>query len=163
MISIWYSACVCVQEEEQRLADISQQKKQGLSLGTIAGRFWSRKQQWRLSSLKAGSSGPPWAVTGRGWFGIQFLPLNTCRHDGGEESRTPKRHLVRMCWWRHSLDCVCVYKFVPKVYIPGPIFSPLLSSCIVSTHAGKKKLLTATACIEHSHCSLEDCVSRFSP
>lgn len=32
-------------EEEQRLADISQQKKQGLSLGTIAGRFWSRKQQ----------------------------------------------------------------------------------------------------------------------
>ncbi|KAF7699987.1 mitochondrial import inner membrane translocase subunit TIM50 [Silurus meridionalis] len=32
-------------EEEQRLADISQQKKQGLSLGSIAGRFWSRKQQ----------------------------------------------------------------------------------------------------------------------
>ncbi|XP_053503039.1 mitochondrial import inner membrane translocase subunit TIM50 [Ictalurus furcatus] len=32
-------------EEEQRLVDISQQKKQGLSLGTIAGRFWSRKQQ----------------------------------------------------------------------------------------------------------------------
>ncbi|XP_060754041.1 mitochondrial import inner membrane translocase subunit TIM50 [Neoarius graeffei] len=32
-------------EEEQRLADISQHKKQGLSLGSIAGRFWSRKQQ----------------------------------------------------------------------------------------------------------------------
>ncbi|KAK3531654.1 hypothetical protein QTP70_025886 [Hemibagrus guttatus] len=32
-------------EEEQRLADISHQKKQGLSLGSIAGRFWSRKQQ----------------------------------------------------------------------------------------------------------------------
>ncbi|MCJ8740036.1 hypothetical protein PDJAM_G00054270 [Pangasius djambal] len=32
-------------EEEQRMADISQQKKQGLSLGSIAGRFWSRKQQ----------------------------------------------------------------------------------------------------------------------
>ncbi|KAM9469151.1 mitochondrial import inner membrane translocase subunit TIM50 [Clarias gariepinus] len=32
-------------EEEQRLTDVSQQKKQGLSLGSIAGRFWSRKQQ----------------------------------------------------------------------------------------------------------------------
>ncbi|XP_027031070.1 mitochondrial import inner membrane translocase subunit TIM50 isoform X2 [Tachysurus fulvidraco] len=32
-------------EEEQRLADISHQKKQGLSLGSIAGRFWPRKQQ----------------------------------------------------------------------------------------------------------------------
>ncbi|TRY93897.1 hypothetical protein DNTS_013075 [Danionella cerebrum] len=33
------------QEEEQRLSELSQQKKQGISLGTIAGRFWSRKQQ----------------------------------------------------------------------------------------------------------------------
>ncbi|TSN39349.1 Mitochondrial import inner membrane translocase subunit TIM50 [Bagarius yarrelli] len=32
-------------EEEQRLADSSHPKKQGLSLGSIAGRFWSRKQQ----------------------------------------------------------------------------------------------------------------------
>ncbi|XP_074535109.1 mitochondrial import inner membrane translocase subunit TIM50 [Halichoeres trimaculatus] len=32
------------QEEEQRLAELSQQKKQGLSLGSIASRFW-RKQQ----------------------------------------------------------------------------------------------------------------------
>uniref|UniRef100_A0A8C1PWH5 Mitochondrial import inner membrane translocase subunit TIM50 n=1 Tax=Cyprinus carpio TaxID=7962 RepID=A0A8C1PWH5_CYPCA len=33
------------QEEEQRLSELAQQKKQGFSLGTIAGRFWSRKQQ----------------------------------------------------------------------------------------------------------------------
>ncbi|XP_059187197.1 LOW QUALITY PROTEIN: mitochondrial import inner membrane translocase subunit TIM50 [Centropristis striata] len=33
------------QEEEQRLAELSQQKKQGLSLGTIASRFWRSKQQ----------------------------------------------------------------------------------------------------------------------
>ncbi|XDV32453.1 hypothetical protein PO909_003257 [Leuciscus waleckii] len=33
------------QEEEQRLSELAQQKKQGISLGTIAGRFWSRKQQ----------------------------------------------------------------------------------------------------------------------
>lgn len=31
------------QEEEQRLAELAQQKKQGISLGSIAGRFW-RKQ-----------------------------------------------------------------------------------------------------------------------
>ncbi|XP_067364285.1 mitochondrial import inner membrane translocase subunit TIM50 isoform X2 [Channa argus] len=33
------------QEEEQRLAELSQQKKQGLSLGSIASRFWRSKQQ----------------------------------------------------------------------------------------------------------------------
>ncbi|XP_015257607.1 PREDICTED: mitochondrial import inner membrane translocase subunit TIM50 [Cyprinodon variegatus] len=33
------------QEEEHRLADLSQQKKQGLSLGSIATRFWRSKQQ----------------------------------------------------------------------------------------------------------------------
>lgn len=33
------------QEEQQRLADISQQKQQGLSLGSIASRFWRSKQQ----------------------------------------------------------------------------------------------------------------------
>ncbi|XP_010892157.1 mitochondrial import inner membrane translocase subunit TIM50 [Esox lucius] len=33
------------QEEEQRLADLAQQKKQGISLGSIAGRFWRSKQQ----------------------------------------------------------------------------------------------------------------------
>ncbi|KAG1951513.1 SCP1-like small phosphatase [Pimephales promelas] len=33
------------QEEEQRLSELAQQKKQGISLGSIAGRFWSRKQQ----------------------------------------------------------------------------------------------------------------------
>uniref|UniRef100_A0A673IDM2 Mitochondrial import inner membrane translocase subunit TIM50 n=1 Tax=Sinocyclocheilus rhinocerous TaxID=307959 RepID=A0A673IDM2_9TELE len=33
------------EEEEQRLSELAQQKKQGFSLGTIAGRFWSRKQQ----------------------------------------------------------------------------------------------------------------------
>ncbi|KAI4886501.1 hypothetical protein NFI96_024858 [Prochilodus magdalenae] len=32
-------------EEEQRLAELSQQKKQGLSFGSITSRFWSRKQQ----------------------------------------------------------------------------------------------------------------------
>ncbi|XP_031728343.1 mitochondrial import inner membrane translocase subunit TIM50 [Anarrhichthys ocellatus] len=32
-------------EEEQRLAELSQQKKQGLSLGSIASRFWRSKQQ----------------------------------------------------------------------------------------------------------------------
>ncbi|KAK1785936.1 hypothetical protein P4O66_017686 [Electrophorus voltai] len=32
-------------EEEQRLTELSQHKKQGLSFGSIAGRFWSRKQQ----------------------------------------------------------------------------------------------------------------------
>lgn len=32
-------------EEEQRLAELSQQKKQGLSLGTITSRFWRSKQQ----------------------------------------------------------------------------------------------------------------------
>ncbi|XP_076832915.1 mitochondrial import inner membrane translocase subunit TIM50 [Brachyhypopomus gauderio] len=32
-------------EEEQRLAERSQHQTQGLSLGSIAGRFWSRKQQ----------------------------------------------------------------------------------------------------------------------
>uniref|UniRef100_A0A8C2BI09 Mitochondrial import inner membrane translocase subunit TIM50 n=1 Tax=Cyprinus carpio TaxID=7962 RepID=A0A8C2BI09_CYPCA len=31
--------------KEQRLSELAQQKKQGFSLGTIAGRFWSRKQQ----------------------------------------------------------------------------------------------------------------------
>ncbi|XP_030633228.1 mitochondrial import inner membrane translocase subunit TIM50 [Chanos chanos] len=31
-------------EEEQRLAELAQQKKQGLSLGSIAGRFWSRSK-----------------------------------------------------------------------------------------------------------------------
>lgn len=35
---------VC-QEEEQRLTELSQQKKQGLSLGSIASRFWRSKQQ----------------------------------------------------------------------------------------------------------------------
>ncbi|XP_062328953.1 mitochondrial import inner membrane translocase subunit TIM50 isoform X1 [Osmerus eperlanus] len=33
------------QEEEQRLAELAQQKKQGISLGSIAGRFWRSKQQ----------------------------------------------------------------------------------------------------------------------
>ncbi|KAM7412512.1 hypothetical protein PAMA_020069 [Pampus argenteus] len=33
------------QEEEQRLAELSQQKKQGLSLGSITSRFWRSKQQ----------------------------------------------------------------------------------------------------------------------
>lgn len=33
------------QEEEQRLSELSQQKKQGLSLGSIASRFWRSKQQ----------------------------------------------------------------------------------------------------------------------
>ncbi|XP_056139661.1 mitochondrial import inner membrane translocase subunit TIM50 [Lampris incognitus] len=33
------------QEEEQRLAELSQQKKQGVSLGSIASRFWRSKQQ----------------------------------------------------------------------------------------------------------------------
>ncbi|XP_041850675.1 mitochondrial import inner membrane translocase subunit TIM50 isoform X1 [Melanotaenia boesemani] len=33
------------QEEEQRLAELNQQKKQGLSLGSIASRFWRSKQQ----------------------------------------------------------------------------------------------------------------------
>lgn len=33
------------QEEQQRLADVSQQKQQGLSLGSIASRFWRSKQQ----------------------------------------------------------------------------------------------------------------------
>ncbi|CAB1348660.1 unnamed protein product [Coregonus sp. 'balchen'] len=32
------------QEEEQRLAELAQQKKQGISLGSIAGRFWRSKQ-----------------------------------------------------------------------------------------------------------------------
>ncbi|KAM4589379.1 mitochondrial import inner membrane translocase subunit TIM50 [Fundulus diaphanus] len=32
-------------EEEQRLAELSQQKKQGLSLGSITSRFWRSKQQ----------------------------------------------------------------------------------------------------------------------
>ncbi|XP_036417069.1 mitochondrial import inner membrane translocase subunit TIM50 [Colossoma macropomum] len=32
-------------EEEQRLAELSQQKKQGLSFSSITSRFWSRKQQ----------------------------------------------------------------------------------------------------------------------
>eukprot|EP00064_Thunnus_orientalis_P022684 superscaffoldBa00007887_g22898 len=39
----------CVrQEEEQRLAELSQQKKQGLSLGSIASRFWRSKQHGRV-------------------------------------------------------------------------------------------------------------------
>ncbi|XP_028818865.1 mitochondrial import inner membrane translocase subunit TIM50 [Denticeps clupeoides] len=33
------------QEEEQRLSELTQQKKQGLSIGSIAGRFWSRTKQ----------------------------------------------------------------------------------------------------------------------
>ncbi|XP_018598334.1 mitochondrial import inner membrane translocase subunit TIM50 isoform X2 [Scleropages formosus] len=33
------------QEEEQRLVDLSKQKKQGLSLGSIASRFWPRSKQ----------------------------------------------------------------------------------------------------------------------
>ncbi|KAL3991296.1 cholesteryl ester transfer protein [Sarotherodon galilaeus] len=33
------------QEEEQRLSELSQQKKQGLSIGSIASRFWRSKQQ----------------------------------------------------------------------------------------------------------------------
>uniref|UniRef100_A0A8D3BP68 Mitochondrial import inner membrane translocase subunit TIM50 n=1 Tax=Scophthalmus maximus TaxID=52904 RepID=A0A8D3BP68_SCOMX len=33
------------QEEEQRLAELAQQKQQGLSLGSIASRFWRSKQQ----------------------------------------------------------------------------------------------------------------------
>ncbi|XP_039987543.1 mitochondrial import inner membrane translocase subunit TIM50 [Xiphias gladius] len=33
------------QEEEQRLAELSQQKKQGISLGSITSRFWRSKQQ----------------------------------------------------------------------------------------------------------------------
>ncbi|XP_022057937.2 mitochondrial import inner membrane translocase subunit TIM50 [Acanthochromis polyacanthus] len=33
------------QEEEQRLAELSQQKKQGLSFGSITSRFWRSKQQ----------------------------------------------------------------------------------------------------------------------
>nr|XP_057935611.1 mitochondrial import inner membrane translocase subunit TIM50 isoform X2 [Doryrhamphus excisus] len=33
------------QEEEQRLSEQSQQKKQGMSLGSIASRFWRSKQQ----------------------------------------------------------------------------------------------------------------------
>ncbi|KAG7470733.1 hypothetical protein MATL_G00117010 [Megalops atlanticus] len=32
------------QEEEQRLAELAKQKKQSLSLGSIAGRFWSRSK-----------------------------------------------------------------------------------------------------------------------
>ncbi|XP_072547265.1 mitochondrial import inner membrane translocase subunit TIM50 [Salminus brasiliensis] len=32
-------------EEEQRLSELSQHKKQGLSFGSITGRFWPRKQQ----------------------------------------------------------------------------------------------------------------------
>ncbi|KAL4647441.1 mitochondrial import inner membrane translocase subunit TIM50 isoform X1 [Arapaima gigas] len=33
------------QEEEQRLADMSKQTKQGLSLGSVVGRFWPRSKQ----------------------------------------------------------------------------------------------------------------------
>ncbi|XP_020358467.1 mitochondrial import inner membrane translocase subunit TIM50-like [Oncorhynchus kisutch] len=33
------------QEEEQRLAELAQPKKQGISLGSITGRFWRSKQQ----------------------------------------------------------------------------------------------------------------------
>uniref|UniRef100_A0A8C7UGY9 Mitochondrial import inner membrane translocase subunit TIM50 n=1 Tax=Oncorhynchus mykiss TaxID=8022 RepID=A0A8C7UGY9_ONCMY len=33
------------QEEQQRLAELAQPKKQGISLGSIAGRFWRSKQQ----------------------------------------------------------------------------------------------------------------------
>lgn len=33
------------QEEEHRLAELSLQKKQGLSLGSITSRFWRSKQQ----------------------------------------------------------------------------------------------------------------------
>nr|XP_023838308.1 mitochondrial import inner membrane translocase subunit TIM50-like isoform X2 [Salvelinus alpinus] len=33
------------QEEEQRLAELTKQKKQGMSLGSIAGRFWRSKQE----------------------------------------------------------------------------------------------------------------------
>uniref|UniRef100_A0A8C6SZN6 Mitochondrial import inner membrane translocase subunit TIM50 n=1 Tax=Neogobius melanostomus TaxID=47308 RepID=A0A8C6SZN6_9GOBI len=33
------------QEEEQRLSELAQQKKQGLSLGSITSRFWRSKQQ----------------------------------------------------------------------------------------------------------------------
>ncbi|KAJ0022448.1 hypothetical protein NQD34_009938 [Periophthalmus magnuspinnatus] len=33
------------QEEEQRLSELSQQKKQGLSLGSITSRFWRSKQE----------------------------------------------------------------------------------------------------------------------
>uniref|UniRef100_A0A4W5RDL9 Mitochondrial import inner membrane translocase subunit TIM50 n=1 Tax=Hucho hucho TaxID=62062 RepID=A0A4W5RDL9_9TELE len=33
------------QEEEQRLAELTQQKKQGISLGSFAGRFWRSKQE----------------------------------------------------------------------------------------------------------------------
>ncbi|XP_029536423.1 mitochondrial import inner membrane translocase subunit TIM50-like [Oncorhynchus nerka] len=33
------------QEEEQRLAELTKQKKQGMSFGSIAGRFWRSKQE----------------------------------------------------------------------------------------------------------------------
>ncbi|XP_038829877.1 mitochondrial import inner membrane translocase subunit TIM50 isoform X1 [Salvelinus namaycush] len=33
------------QDEEQRLAELTKQKKQGMSLGSIAGRFWRSKQE----------------------------------------------------------------------------------------------------------------------
>lgn len=55
-----------IQEEEQRLSELVQQKKQGLSLGTIAGRFFSRKQQWGLVLLTPTLNSPTSTVT-RHW------------------------------------------------------------------------------------------------
>lgn len=52
-----------IQEEEQRISEMAQQKKQGISLGTIAGRFWSRKQQWRLVLLAPTRNRPAWTVS----------------------------------------------------------------------------------------------------
>lgn len=51
------------QEEEQRLSERTQQKNQGFSLGSIAGRFWSRKQQWGLFVVTPTRTGPTWTVT----------------------------------------------------------------------------------------------------
>lgn len=42
-----FSYISCLQEEEQRLSELAQQKKQGFSLGSIAGRWFNSKQQWR--------------------------------------------------------------------------------------------------------------------
>lgn len=55
--------CLHTQEEEQRLSERTQQKNQGFSLGSIAGRFWSRKQQWGLIVVTPTRNGPTWTMT----------------------------------------------------------------------------------------------------
>lgn len=99
--SYYMLVCLHTQEEEQRLSEFTQQKNQGFSLGSIAGRFWSRKQQWGLVVVTPTRNSPTWTVTrhweeGHSQTGGQRMW--TCEREGRKASVGQKHPNIYTEW-----------------------------------------------------------------